>query len=319
MRYVLTVIGPVLLLSAYAITSGHWSLPAVLVLNTVLFGWGTAVGFHKVFSHNTHQPSAGVQLLLLLAGTAAGQGSSLSWKVAHERYHHRGVTHKRLRSPTSLERLSKWFYLLSSRSKGNASALKRMCDPKHSPICSWHTRIDRDYLQWFYGLGALLALTVSVIALHIGMIDTKLIEYLDASNKAGLPPPDVFAVLHLTWVAIAYGIGSWSLAVALSFVQSSIVVTLGYKPINEWPLVLRPWFVNRRYVTNDDTVNLPVLAWVTWGQTLCNNHSGRPYRYCFSCNKETCLEESLTATREVDPTTLVEPILRYRCTSKKKQ
>ena len=308
MRYLLTLLGPVLLLAVYAVSTGLWSLPAVLILNAIFSGWGIAIGFHKVFSHKTHQPRSTIQLLLLVAGTAAGQGSSIQWRAAHDRYHHNGVRRRRRRSPTSSERLGWWYHLLSTELRPTKEAERQLCGEDRSPIGRWHRRIDASYLQWFYGIGGTLSLTVALISLYSNILGSSVIEHITVINAAVVPTPRIEVLLNVVYTSLAYGVGSWAMAVALSMVQTMVAVTLGYKPIHEWPTWLQPWFVNRTYVTNDDTVNLPVLAWATWGQTLCNNHAAKPFRYSFKMRAEG--EDVPRRWYEKDPTMLVEPILR---------
>lgn len=53
-------------------------------------GLGVAVGYHRIFSHNTHPnlPRWKENIILFL-GTLSGQGSSLSWAAIHRGYHHK--------------------------------------------------------------------------------------------------------------------------------------------------------------------------------------------------------------------------------------
>ena len=310
MHYLLTILGPVLALSVYALTTGQWSLIAVLVLNAVFSGWGISVGFHKVFSHKTHQPRSIIQLLLLAAGTAAGQGSSIQWRSAHDRYHHMGVQNRRSQSPTSIERLGKWYYLLSSRLVPSKTTEETLCREHKSPICAWHVRIDRSYLQWFYGIGVTLSLVIALLSFYAGLLDSRIMEYFAVLSAADLPQPSLAVLFQIVGSSIAYGIGSWSLAVSLTIAQTMVAVMLGYKPIHEWPNWMRPWFVNRPYITNDDSVNLPVLAWFTWGQALCNNHEARPHRYSFKMKSSEAEREGTKRWYEDDPTSVLEPMLR---------
>lgn len=310
MHYLLTILGPVLALSVYALTTGQWSLIAVLVLNAVFSGWGISVGFHKVFSHKTHQPRSMIQLLLLAAGTAAGQGSSIQWRTAHDRCHHRGIRHRRLRSPTSIERLSKWYYLLSSRLIPSKKTEDTLCSGHKSPICAWHVRIDRAYLQWFYGIGLTLSLVIALLAFYAGLLDSRIMDYFAVLSAADLPQPSLSVLFQIVWSSLVYGTGSWALAVALTIAQTMAAVMFGYKPINEWPRWLKPWFVNRPYITNDDSVNLPVLAWFTWGQTLCNNHEAKPHRYSFKMKASESARDGSARWYEDDPTSVIEPMLR---------
>jgi len=73
--------------------TGH--IPYVYLFATLL-GWayisglGTAIGYHRVFSHNTHPNlSKWKENIILLAGALSGQGSSITWVAIHRGYHHR--------------------------------------------------------------------------------------------------------------------------------------------------------------------------------------------------------------------------------------
>lgn len=72
-----------------------------------LIGWalwaglGVAVGYHRVFSHNTHPNlSRWKENMLLICGILSGQGSSIVWTAIHRGYHHRwSDTDRDLHSP----------------------------------------------------------------------------------------------------------------------------------------------------------------------------------------------------------------------------
>lgn len=51
-------------------------------------GFGTTAGFHRYFSHKSFKTSRFFQFILALLGSAALQGSVLSWTAVH-RYHHK--------------------------------------------------------------------------------------------------------------------------------------------------------------------------------------------------------------------------------------
>jgi fatty-acid desaturase len=67
----------------------------------LISGLGIAVGYHRVFAHNTH-PNLPIwkENLLLFLGALGGQGSSITWATIHRGYHHRwSDTSKDLHSP----------------------------------------------------------------------------------------------------------------------------------------------------------------------------------------------------------------------------
>lgn len=82
------------------------TIPTYYIFFTIL-GWGliaglgVAVGFHRVFSHNTHSNlPAWKENLILFFGTLSGQGSSVTWAAIHRGYHHKfSDTEKDIHSP----------------------------------------------------------------------------------------------------------------------------------------------------------------------------------------------------------------------------
>lgn len=82
------------------------AIPTIFLLFT-LVGWvlisglGIAVGYHRIFSHNTHPnlPRWKENVILFL-GSLGGQGSSITWVAIHRGYHHRWSDRERdLHSP----------------------------------------------------------------------------------------------------------------------------------------------------------------------------------------------------------------------------
>lgn len=67
-----------------------WYLIPAFFSWVLIAGLGIAVGYHRVFSHNTHPnlPTWKENVLLFL-GTLSGQGSSLTWTSIHRGYHHK--------------------------------------------------------------------------------------------------------------------------------------------------------------------------------------------------------------------------------------
>ena len=67
----------------------------------LIAGLGVAVGYHRVFSHNTHPDlPKWKENIILFCGTLSGEGSSISWTAIHRGYHHRySDTDKDLHSP----------------------------------------------------------------------------------------------------------------------------------------------------------------------------------------------------------------------------
>jgi fatty-acid desaturase len=70
-------------------------IPIYYLIFTIIFwaliaGLGVAVGYHRVFSHNTH-PNLPTwkENIILFFGTLSGQGSSITWSAIHRGYHHK--------------------------------------------------------------------------------------------------------------------------------------------------------------------------------------------------------------------------------------
>jgi fatty-acid desaturase len=70
------------------------------VMWILVSGLGIAVGYHRVFSHKTHQLPVWKENIILFFAVFAAQGSSIFWTAVHRGYHHRFTdTAKDLHSP----------------------------------------------------------------------------------------------------------------------------------------------------------------------------------------------------------------------------
>jgi len=54
----------------------------------LISGLGIAVGYHRVFSHKTHNLPRWKENIILFFAALAGQGSSIFWVAVHRGYHH---------------------------------------------------------------------------------------------------------------------------------------------------------------------------------------------------------------------------------------
>lgn len=71
------------------------------IMWVLIAGLGVAVGYHRIFSHNTH-PNLPTwkENIILFFGVLSGQGSSITWAAVHRGYHHKfSDTEKDLHSP----------------------------------------------------------------------------------------------------------------------------------------------------------------------------------------------------------------------------
>jgi stearoyl-CoA desaturase (delta-9 desaturase) len=98
---------PFLMLGALTITLLSLGYIPLYYLFFTLLGWiliaglGVAVGYHRIFSHNTH-PNLPTwkENIILFFGTLSGQGSSITWSAIHRGYHHKfSDTERDLHSP----------------------------------------------------------------------------------------------------------------------------------------------------------------------------------------------------------------------------
>lgn len=61
----------------------------------ILFGFillkiiGIGAGYHRLFSHNSYKTNRFYKILMLVLGTASGQGSCINWAAIHKGLHHR--------------------------------------------------------------------------------------------------------------------------------------------------------------------------------------------------------------------------------------
>jgi stearoyl-CoA desaturase (delta-9 desaturase) len=74
---------------------------ATLVGWILVCGLGIAVGYHRVFSHRTHQLPPWKENVIQFLAVFAGQGASIFWVALHRGYHHRLSDHAGdIHSPT---------------------------------------------------------------------------------------------------------------------------------------------------------------------------------------------------------------------------
>ena len=64
-------------------------LITTFVMWTLVCGLGIAVGYHRVFSHKTHNLPRWKENFILFCAVFAGQGPSIFWVTVHRGYHHR--------------------------------------------------------------------------------------------------------------------------------------------------------------------------------------------------------------------------------------
>lgn len=165
MNYVLTVYLPGMLLGVFflvqSVTSGWW--PLVLAGWILVSGLGVAVGYHRVFSHKTHDLKPWLDNLLLILGALGGQGSSISWVAVHRGYHHRfSDTDKDLHSPVHgiWNALIGWYWRLTPETINHRYAVDLLRRPNH-------VRVHKYYIKLLYAWIAVLGLASYVTSLPI--------------------------------------------------------------------------------------------------------------------------------------------------------
>lgn len=106
-----------------SIITGYW--PLVLLGWALVSGLGIATGFHRIYSHKTHDLKPWMDNLILFLGTLGGQGSSISWVAVHRGYHHRhSDTEKDLHSPVHgyLSAFGGWYMRITKTTINHAFA-----------------------------------------------------------------------------------------------------------------------------------------------------------------------------------------------------
>ena len=87
----LLVVGPVIGLAAFFwLGWGHVVSLGDVILAVVLYlitGFGIAVGFHRLFAHRSFKARRALKVALAVAGSAALEGSVISWVAIHRRHH----------------------------------------------------------------------------------------------------------------------------------------------------------------------------------------------------------------------------------------
>lgn len=89
------------------------------VMWILVCGLGIAVGYHRVFSHRTHNLPIWKENILLFFATFAGQGGSIFWAALHRGYHHpHSDTKKDLHSPVHEGKLNAfvtWYFKITEK------------------------------------------------------------------------------------------------------------------------------------------------------------------------------------------------------------
>lgn len=187
MKYVLTVYLPGLILGSFAthlaLQQGTW--PVVLILWLMISGLGIAAGYHRVYSHKTHELKPWLDNLILVLGALGGQGSSISWVAVHRGYHHKhSDTERDLHSPHNgiMNALIGWYWKLRPETINNKYAIDLLRRPNHV----W---FHRNYLRILVSLIILATIIpygyIYLSALFLSLCQDNLVNLLCHLRPAG--------------------------------------------------------------------------------------------------------------------------------------
>jgi fatty-acid desaturase len=127
------------------------------VMWVLVCGLGIAVGYHRVFSHRTHNLPTWKENIILFFATFAGQGGSIFWVALHRGYHHPySDTARDLHSPVAYSKLSAfvgWFLKITENN--NSVNLKYAVDLLRKPNHLW---FNKNYHRILWGVPLLVAL-----------------------------------------------------------------------------------------------------------------------------------------------------------------
>lgn len=183
MKYVLTIYLPGLIFGAlalaYTISVGTW--PLVILGWMLVSGLGIAVGFHRIYSHRTHQLKPWLDNIILTLGTLGGQGSSISWVAVHRGYHHRfSDTEKDLHSPVAhgiWHALFGWYWQINEKTINHKYAVELLRRENH-------VFVHKHYIALMYlfvgilGIMSYTLLTVYLAVLCLSLVQDNLVNVM---------------------------------------------------------------------------------------------------------------------------------------------
>lgn len=150
------------------IATGHipaWYLIFSVIMWALISGLGIAVGYHRVFSHRTHQLPVWKEKILLFFATFAGQGSPIFWVALHRGYHHpHADTERDPHSPVVHGRYHAFigWFIQNTESK-NTVNLKYAVDLMRKTHVVW-------FHNWHYKLLWAVPLAVAVIDWRLAFV-----------------------------------------------------------------------------------------------------------------------------------------------------
>lgn len=163
-----------------------WHLLFLILLGYILLhGFGTVIGLHRLFSHNSFQTYRWVKRVLLILGVLSAQGSPLWWVANHRGLHHPHADQdKDLHTPKKgvWHSYINWQLQLKSNDVKLSYAKDLLQDPMFK-FC----HVNYDWIVW--GSIATLALIDPVLCLYLLVIPQFLVFHMEnLTNVAGHMP-----------------------------------------------------------------------------------------------------------------------------------
>lgn len=145
-------------------------------------GLGIAVGYHRVFSHKTHQLPVWKENIIMFLAVFAGQGGSIFWAAMHRGYHHpHSDTKKDLHSPLAYDKKTAFVgWYLKITEANNPINIKYAVDLLRKPNHVWFHKNHLKIL-WITPLAVAfvdwkLALTAFWLVTMIGSLQDNLVN-----------------------------------------------------------------------------------------------------------------------------------------------
>jgi fatty-acid desaturase len=127
------------------------------VMWVLVCGLGIAVGYHRIFSHRTHQLPIWKENIILFFATFAGQGASLFWVALHRGYHHPYAdSDKDIHSPLIFGKYVAfvgWYKKITE--SNNTVNIKYAVDLLRKPNHIW---FHKNYLKILWGVPLLISI-----------------------------------------------------------------------------------------------------------------------------------------------------------------
>lgn len=167
-----------------------WYLLATFGWWALVSGLGVACGYHRVFSHKTHDLPVWKENVILFLAVFAGQGSSITWTALHRGLHHRGTdTKSDIHSPVAYSVFHSfvgWTALVTENN--NPIALKYAVDLIRKRNHVW---FHENHFKILYGVYALVAgvnldlFAALILASFIGLMQDNIVNVL-GHRKGGI-------------------------------------------------------------------------------------------------------------------------------------